>query len=124
MNNIDDQRGGEHDEIYMNKDSIKTLKFIRPAGNVILPSQNSYFLEDPDQLEYEEAPLELQITEDETYSRADIRDYDSPEIRKIKKVRQVNNRAKFDEVDIERGDTMNNQGEVEHDESNYTSYDE
>ena len=61
MNNIGDQGGGEHDEIYMNKDSIKTLKFIRPAGNVILPSQNSYFLEDPDQLEYEEAPLNYRL---------------------------------------------------------------
>ena len=76
--NIGNQEGDEHDEIYTNEDSIETLKFIRPAGNVILPSQNSYFLEDPDQLEYEEALLELQITEDEKYSRADIRDYDSP----------------------------------------------
>ena len=59
-------------------------------------------------MESEEAPLELQFTEDETYSRADIRDYDSPEIRKIKKVQQVNSRAKFEEVD----------------ERNYTSYDE
>ena len=77
-NNIGNQGEGEHDEIYMNEESIETLKFIRPAGNIMLPSQNSYFLEDPDQLEYEEAPLELQIKEDEKYSRADIRDYDSP----------------------------------------------
>ena len=99
MNNIGNQGGGEYDEIYMNEDSIKTLKFIRPAGNVILSSQNSYFLEDPDRLQYEKAPLKLQVTKDETYSGADIRDYDFVKLVRLKRFNRwkssENQRSKY-----------------------------
>ena len=78
MNDIENQGRGEYDELYMNENSIKTLKFIRPAGNVMLSSQNSHFLKDPDRLEYEP-----QITKDE--KGANIRDLDAPEIIKIKR---------------------------------------
>ena len=89
MNDIENQGRGEYDEVYMNENSIKTLKFIRPAGNIMLSSQNSHFLKDPDRFEYEVAPLELQITKDETYNRANIRDHDAPEIIKVNQARPL-----------------------------------
>ena len=42
LNNIGNQEGDEHEEIYTNEDNIETLNRIRPAGNVIIPSQNNY----------------------------------------------------------------------------------
>ena len=72
--------------------------------------------------------MDLQITKDETYSGTNIEEKDSPETLKLNKDQQVQNQAKIKEVNDGRGDTMNNnnrnRGEVEHDESNYTSYDE
>ena len=50
MNNIKNQGKGE---LYVNGNSIKTIKFIRPAGNGMLSSQNSHSVKDPDRLEHE-----------------------------------------------------------------------
>ena len=62
------------------EESFETLEPIRPAGSGVSYIQKNYYLRyEHDLVEYEGASLDLQITEDETYSEAKIEEEDPPE---------------------------------------------